>query len=90
MLTHNERLKNNPYSFLTAIAVDSHNSMQFIIKSMLVKLGFKKVITAPNGKDALRLIKYHNVDIIISDWEMPKMNGLELLKAIRDDENTTL
>jgi CheY-like chemotaxis protein len=79
----NKRLKKNPYSYLTAIVVDSNSTMNTIIKSMLIEIGFKRIITAENGIVALDLLKRHSADLIISDWEMPKMNGLKFLQTIR-------
>ena len=55
---------------------------------MLITLGFKRVSIAPNGIEALKIIRGHNCDLIISDWNMPQMNGLQLLQAIRESSAT--
>lgn len=48
------------------------------------------VVTAANGVEALRQIPLHHPDLMIVDWMMPKMNGLELIRHLRDEENKTL
>jgi len=61
--------------------------MRKIIKNILSQLGFKNIIEADDGSTALEILKKEKVDLIISDWNMPKMPGIELLKAVRSDEN---
>ncbi len=69
------------------LIVDDFATMRKIIKNILIQLGFKEILEADDGTTALEILKKQKVDLIISDWNMPKMNGLELLKAIRRDEN---
>jgi len=69
------------------LVVDDFKTMRKIIKNILTQLGFKNIIEADDGTTALELLKKQKVDLIISDWNMPKMNGLELLKSIRSDDN---
>jgi len=69
------------------LVVDDFKTMRKIIKNILTQLGFKNIIEADDGTTALELLKKQKVDLIISDWNMPKMNGLELLKTIRSDDN---
>ena len=76
-------------SFLKKISIlivdDNKNDLEIISKSL--SKYFKKVHTASNGADAFELYKeYKNIDIIISDIKMPKINGLELLKLIRNSD----
>ena len=78
----------NRYKLLNVVVVDAHASMNSIIRDKLSALGFKRVFKALNGKDALKIIETHAVDLIISDWHMPIMNGLELLKATRKNSKT--
>jgi two-component system, chemotaxis family, chemotaxis protein CheY len=54
---------------------------------MLRQLGYTNVVEAENGVEALSLLQREKVDFVISDWNMPHMNGLDLLKAIRADAN---
>jgi len=69
------------------LVVDDFKTMRKIIKNILTQLGFKNIIEADDGTTALELLKKQKVDLIISDWNMPKMNGLELLKSIRSDDS---
>ncbi|MCD6548902.1 MAG: chemotaxis response regulator CheY [Thermodesulfobacterium sp.] len=69
------------------LVVDDFATMRKIIKNILTQLGFKDIIEADDGTTALELLKKQKVDLIISDWNMPKMSGIDLLKAVRADEN---
>ncbi|HBT04124.1 MAG TPA: response regulator, partial [Thermodesulfobacterium commune] len=62
-------------------------TMRKIIKNILTQLGFKNILEADDGSSALELLKKEKIDLIISDWNMPKMSGLDLLKAVRNDPN---
>jgi len=68
------------------LIVDDFSTMRKIIRNILTQLGFKNILEADDGTTALEILKKEKVDLIISDWNMPKMNGLELLKAVRSDE----
>ncbi|MDF2953988.1 MAG: CheY-like RECdomain [Thermodesulfobacterium sp.] len=69
------------------LVVDDFATMRKIIKNILTQLGFRDIIEADDGTTALELLKKQKVDLIISDWNMPKMSGIDLLKAVRADEN---
>lgn len=69
------------------LIVDDFSTMRKIIRNILIQLGFKNILEADDGTTALEILKKEKVDLIISDWNMPKMSGLELLKAVRSDEN---
>jgi len=69
------------------LVVDDFATMRRIVKNILTQLGFKNIIEADDGSTALNLLKTEKVDLIISDWNMPKMTGLDLLKAVRADPN---
>lgn len=67
------------------LVVDDHESMRRIEKQILNDLGYKNVDMADDGSTALPMLLAGSYDFVISDWNMPKMEGLELLKAIRAD-----
>jgi two-component system chemotaxis response regulator CheY len=69
------------------LIVDDFATMRKIIKNILLQLGFKDILEADDGTTALEFLKKQKVDLIISDWNMPKMPGIELLKAIRKNED---
>jgi CheY-like chemotaxis protein len=68
---------------MRVLVVDDHESMIKTVSSNLQNLGCRDVYSANHGKAALQLLEAHGVDIIISDWNMPVMDGLEFLKAVR-------
>ncbi|MFZ5763239.1 MAG: response regulator [Thermodesulfobacteriota bacterium] len=67
------------------LIVDDFATMRRIVKNILTQLGYKNVIEADDGTTALDVLKTEKIDLIISDWNMPKMTGLDLLKAVRGD-----
>ncbi|HOW56644.1 MAG TPA: response regulator [Smithellaceae bacterium] len=68
------------------LIVDDFASVRKIIKNQLRQFGFLNIAEAADGIAALNIIKSGEIDLIISDWNMPNMSGLELLKAVRSDE----
>lgn len=70
---------------LRFLVVDDMKYMRATIKSMLRSLGFERIEQANDGVEALRILRSHRIDIVISDWQMEKMDGFELLQKIRAD-----
>jgi two-component system, chemotaxis family, chemotaxis protein CheY len=66
------------------VLVDDSPTMRRIIYNCLLKIGFKQIVHAENGLDAITKIKSDNFDLIITDWNMPGMDGIELVKKLRD------
>jgi two-component system chemotaxis response regulator CheY len=69
------------------LVVDDYPTMRRIVKNLLDQIGFKDVEEAGNGVEALEKIKVSRYDMVISDWNMEPMTGLELLKHVRADPN---
>ncbi len=69
------------------LIVDDFKTMRRIIKNLLKELGFSNVTEAEDGSMALGILKSNDFDLVISDWNMPKMEGIELLKRIRCTEH---
>jgi two-component system chemotaxis response regulator CheY len=67
------------------LVVDDFSTMRRIIKSVLHEMGYANVTEADDGNTALPLLKNGNFDFLITDWNMPGMGGLELLKLVRAD-----
>ena len=68
------------------LIVDDFSTMRRIIKNFLQDLGFSNTAEADDGQTALPLLKSGNFDFLVTDWNMPGMDGLALLKKIRADE----
>jgi two-component system chemotaxis response regulator CheY len=71
---------------MKVLVVDDFSTMRRIIKNTLRQLGFENVVEADDGESAVRKLESERIDFIISDWNMPKMSGLELLKWVRSHE----
>ena len=67
------------------LVVDDFATMRRIIIACLKSVGFNNIVEADDGKKGLELAKLHgnNITLVVSDWNMPNMDGLEMLKAIR-------
>lgn len=70
---------------LKFLVVDDFSTMRRIIKNLLHELGYANVAEADDGTSALPILKAGGIDFLITDWNMPGMPGLELLKQVRAD-----
>ncbi len=70
---------------LKFLVVDDFSTMRRIIKNLLNDLGYPNVEEADDGKTALPMLQAGNFDFLITDWNMPGMPGLDLIKAVRAD-----
>lgn len=70
------------------LIVDDFATMRKILRNQLGQLGFKNLDEADDGETALPKIRAGGFDFVVCDWNMPRMSGLDLLKAIRADEET--
>lgn len=71
---------------LRFLVVDDFATMRRIVRNLLKDLGFTNVEEAEDGVDALNKLRRSTCDFIISDWNMPNMDGLQLLNEIRNHE----
>lgn len=67
------------------LIVDDFSTMRRIIKNLLRDLGFNNISEADDGTTALPMLQHDSYDLLISDWNMPGMQGIDLLKAVRAD-----
>ncbi len=75
---------------MNILVVDDFATMRRIITNVLRQLGFENIIEAEDGSKALSVLESEKVDFVITDWNMPQMSGLDLLKAIRASDNESL
>lgn len=68
------------------LIVDDFSTMRRIIKNLLRDLGFTNTAEADDGLSALPMLQNGNFDFLITDWNMPGMTGIDLLKAVRADD----
>ncbi|MBZ0071778.1 MAG: chemotaxis response regulator CheY [Thiohalobacteraceae bacterium] len=67
------------------LIVDDFSTMRRIIKNLLRDLGFNNTQEADDGNTALPMLQSGNFDFLVTDWNMPGMTGIDLLKAVRAD-----
>jgi two-component system chemotaxis response regulator CheY len=68
------------------LIVDDFSTMRRIIKNLLRDLGFNNTAEADDGKTALPMLKTGEFQFLVTDWNMPGMQGIDLLKAVRADD----
>jgi two-component system chemotaxis response regulator CheY len=69
------------------LVVDDFATMRKVVRNLLKQGGYENIAEAEDGVTALKVLKSQKIDLVISDWNMPNMTGLELLKAVRADED---
>tara|TARA_R110002050_G_scaffold9504_1_gene33330 strand:- start:486797 stop:487201 length:405 start_codon:yes stop_codon:yes gene_type:complete len=67
------------------LIVDDFSTMRRIIKNLLRELGFNNTVEADDGLTALPILQAGGIDFLVTDWNMPGMQGIDLLKAVRAD-----
>lgn len=70
---------------LRILVVDDFSTMRRIIANLLGELGFTEITLAASASEARQILNREPFDLVVSDWNMPEMTGLDLLKAIRAD-----
>ena len=69
------------------LVVDDFSTMRRIVKNLLRQLGYEHIDEAEDGKQAFSKLQNGDYGFVVSDWNMPNMDGLELLKKVRSDPN---
>lgn len=72
---------------LKILVVDDSATMRRIVINALKEIGYTDIIEAEDGKDALVKLMTDKVDLVITDWNMPNMSGLEFARAVRSENN---
>lgn len=71
---------------MSVLIVDDYKTMLRVIRNLLAQVGFKNVDEATDGEKALDLMRHKEYGLIISDWNMEPMSGLDLLKTVRAND----
>ncbi len=71
---------------MNVLIVDDFATMRRILKNIMKQIGFSNITEAENGKNALKLLKSDPIDLVLCDWNMPEMAGIDLLNAVRGDD----
>lgn len=71
------------YSNETALVVDDSATMRTILREMLTRIGFRSIEEADSGETALARLKTHTYSLIVSDWNMGSMSGIDLLREFK-------
>ncbi|MES1923801.1 chemotaxis response regulator CheY [Salinisphaera sp. T31B1] len=71
---------------LSFLVVDDFSTMRRIVRNLLKELGYANVDEAEDGVEALEKLRGGGFDFVVSDWNMPNLDGLEMLKQIRADD----
>jgi len=74
-----------PNPKMSILVVDDFSTMRRIISNVLRQLGYENIVEAEDGSKALAVLDQQSIDFVITDWNMPQMSGLDLLKAIRSN-----
>lgn len=72
---------------MSILVVDDFSTMRRIISNVLRQLGYENITEAEDGTKALAILDTQQIDFVITDWNMPQMSGLDLLKAIRANKD---
>ncbi|ABE59369.1 MULTISPECIES: chemotaxis response regulator CheY [Chromohalobacter] len=71
---------------MSILVVDDFPTMRRIVRSLLKELGFNNVDEAEDGQEALNKLRAGGFEFVVSDWNMPNLDGLSMLKEIRQDD----
>lgn len=73
---------------MKVLVVDDFATMRKIIRNILKQIGFEHIVEAEDGHAALQVLKNEEVGLVVTDWNMPNLTGIELLRQIRQNPNT--
>lgn len=73
---------------MNILIVDDFGTMRRIVRNLMARLGYSSFYEAEDGVGALKVLSSVKIDLVLTDWNMPRMSGLELLRAIRCNSKT--
>ena len=72
---------------MKVLIVDDFATMRRIWKNIMKQIGFSDITEADNGKNALKVLKSDKIDLVLCDWNMPEMAGIDVLNTVRADSD---
>jgi two-component system, chemotaxis family, chemotaxis protein CheY len=72
---------------MKVLIVDDFATMRRILKNIMKQIGFSDITEADNGKNALKILKSQPIDLVLCDWNMPEMPGIDVLNTVRADDD---
>lgn len=76
-------MSSDSLSFLQVLVVDDIQMIRTLVSDVLVSLGFKDISVASSGREAMAMVSKKKFDFIISDWQMPDLDGIDLVRFVR-------
>lgn len=73
---------------VSVLIADSDLKIAVLVKTVLLSLGFKRIFIVPDGTEALKLLKEEPVDLVITDWQMRQMDGIDLVRYLRQSPDS--
>ncbi len=73
---------------MRVLVVDDFATMHKIVRNILKQIGFEDIVEAEDGNAAIHMIKNDKIGMVVTDWNMPNMTGLDLLREIRNNPQT--
>ncbi|MCL6620828.1 MAG: response regulator [Syntrophobacterales bacterium] len=73
---------------IKVLVADDFATMRKIVRNILKQIGFEDIVEAEDGTTALQILKNEKIGLVVTDWNMPNMSGLELLQHIRKNPDT--
>lgn len=85
-MTNNKKM---PADKAKVLLADDSESVKAVLKSLLIAMGFKKILLAKDGNQAVKMLGAQAFDLIICDWEMPGYQGDQILQIVRQSHNNS-
>lgn len=78
----------SPYSQIAVLVVDDDTYLRKIVRSLLIGFGVQRVYEAGDGAQGLELMQQFRPDVLLVDWEMPMLNGAEMIRLVRNPDSS--
>ena len=78
----------SPYAHIAVLVVDDDTYLRKIVRSLLIGFGVQRVYEAGDGAQGLEVLQQFKPDVLLIDWEMPMLNGAEMIRLVRNPETS--